>query len=287
MKKLLIIQTDEAYFLFETLQVLEKNTHAFKNFELTILVREKSLTEIMDKSVPLLRGITFQSDNLLLEKFDLSVNLSLNEESWNYHSRVNSHHKIGAYIQEGQIRVDDLWSTYLLTLKARAPFLTFHLQDVYRNILGLKGRISEKLNMREIKEIAIGTAASHLFPVSEQEIFIQTLSEKFPRIPLKDISEIDLVDEVSETLYIGPASLDALKFCEAGGKGIFLTSAFQGFNLIPYGSTHKILSSRGSQFKALPLLKYVENEITNHQHGVLPYSVYHIDNENIFGPSQW
>src|SRR5690606_12823774 len=125
----LIIQQDEAYFLFETLQVIEKNPHAFKNFELTLQVNEKSLTNVFDSTHPVIKGLTTDLESVRKSHYDISVNLSLTEASWQLHGEVSSSKKLGMYIQDGQLQVEDLWSSYLLTLKAKTPFLTFHLQD--------------------------------------------------------------------------------------------------------------------------------------------------------------
>lgn len=278
MKKLLIIQKDEAYFLFETIQVLEKNSITFKDFELTVLVDENSMRTVFDKSTPLVRGITTDAESIRHQHFDLSVNLSLNEESWKFHGDVNSNHKIGMHLKNEELVAEDLWSSYLLTLKARAPYLTFHLQDVYKNILGIKSFQLKDHSRVTVRQIAFGTAASHLFPVQEQENFLNELSLTYPGMPIKDISEIDLIDDVTATLYIGPATLAAIKFAAAGGRCLFITGAFQGFNLIPYSGQHIVLSSRGSVFRAAPLLKFTEDEIRERQHTECPYAIYTIDN---------
>lgn len=282
MKKLLLIQTDDAYFLFETLQVLEKNTAAFRNYELTVLVDGSSLKAVHDQSAPLIKGLT--SDLSVIKKtYDISVNLSLNESSWDLHGIVQSSTKVGVYRQNKEVIVKDLWSSYLLTLKARAPFLTFHLQDVYKNILGIKGRHLENAGQSPVKRIAVGTCSTSLFSAEEQEGFVHHLAAAFPRLSLADISEIDLVDNVSETLYIGPATLNALKFAEAGGRAILLTSSFQGFNLLPYSSRHVVVSAKGGTFKARELAETVKAEVVGEGKAPEAYCLYRIDHENVFG----
>jgi len=282
-KKLLIIQQDEAYFLFETLQVLEKHSSAFKDFELTLLVEEKSLKEVYDHSSPIITGISWNKDLVKSTHFDVSVNLSLNEESWDFHSEIASKTKIGPYRTAGQIYVKDLWSSYLMTLKAKAPFLTFHLHDVYKNILGIKSVQHKELKKTGIRQIALGATATHLFSADEQEALLHELSLSYPYIPLKDLSEIDLISDLSQTLYIGPATLQALKFCAAGGRGLFLSSSFQGFNLLPHGGGHLLVSSRHQKFKAAELLKMIEKAVRSERIIEAPYSIYQVEQENIFG----
>lgn len=284
MKKLLIIQEDEAYFLFETIQVLEKNQTALKEFETTILVDPESFKRVYDRSTPVLKGFIFNRDEVRKTDFDISVNLSLLEASWSFHGEINSKNKIGPYIFDGQTLVHDLWSTYLMTLKAKAPFLTFHLQDVYKNVLGIKEKKFSNAPRPVIHQFAFGMTGTHLFSADEQENFIQDLALNFPHIPIKDISEIDLITDVSHTLYIGPATLDALKFCEAGGRGIFLSSHFQGFNLLPYDEGHIFLSSEGKPIVAKTLMNIIEDLIqSNHVVRKTDYALYMTDHENIFG----
>jgi hypothetical protein len=282
-KKLLIIQQDEAYFLFETLLMLEKFQSQLRDFSLTVLVDDQAMKVVYDKSSPIINCLTTDADKIKQTSFDVSVNFSLNDKSALFHGDIDSSKKLGAYYKNNSLQVDDLWSTYLLTLKARAPFLTFHLRDIYRNILGLKYIFPKKFQYSPIKQIALGTTNPNLFSSKEQESLIYELALSYPHFPLKDISEIDLIEDVSGTLYIGPANLEALKFCEAGGKGIFLSSAFQGFNLLPYSGNHKVLSTKGGSFKASDLLEFVEKEIANQNNLESTYSVYTYDDEMIHG----
>lgn len=284
MKKLLIIQKDEAYFLLETLQVVERYFEAFKDFELTFLADKNAYDLAFEKDVPLIRGITFDDQKVLNNSFDLSINLSLNESSWELHGNVRSLTKLGPHLNEGRLIVKDLWSSYLLTLKARAPFLTFHLQDVYKNIMGIRGlkKYSKYIN-RGISQIVIGMASTKLFSSTEQEAFIHEMAASFPQFPLKDLSEIDVVSDLSTTLYIGPASLTALKLCEAGARGIFISSGFQGFNLLPYTENNLFISSKGEEYKAKELFSVVEREILGKRVLDTPYSAYRVDHDEAAG----
>lgn len=283
MKKLLIIQQDEAYFLFETIQVLEKFQSQLKDFEVTVLVDEKAMRTVYDRSAPILSGFTSDKSSVTNKSWDVSVNFSLNDGSAHVHSEIQSGKKLGAYYKDNLLQVDDLWSTYLLTLRGKAPFLTFHLQDIFRNILGFKSSSPKKNVQSPIRHIAFGASATHLFSAEEQETLVHELSLSYPHFQLKDISEVDLIEDVSQTLYVGPATLESLKFCEAGGKGIFLSSAFQGFNLLPYSGQHIVLSSRTGSFRASTLLSFIEKEIAHQNHVESIYSVYTINHDTIQG----
>lgn len=284
MKKLLIIQQDEAYFLFETIQVLEKYQFNLKDFEITLLADEQALGIVYEHTSPVLNGIITDVQKALAGRYDISVNLSLKDSTWDIHGKIKSISKIGPHMHDGQLMVPDLWSSHLLTLKAKAPFLSFHLQDVYRNILGLRHNLKSETKTGTVRQVAFGMTSTSLFPATEQEAFIEHLTAHFPRLQIKDISEIDLISDVSNTLYIGPATLAALKFCEAGGRGIFLSSNFQGFNLLPYGEDHLFLSSRTKTFKARGLLALVANVIEGKETNTdTEYSIYRTDHENMFG----
>jgi hypothetical protein len=282
-KKLLIIQQDEAYFLFETIQVLEKYASYLKDFEPVLLVDPKAYSEVYKSASPLLTYITTDPKKIQTSSFDVSVNLSLRQESWQLHGEVNSQRKIGPFLDQGYLRVEDNWSSYFITLRASAPFLTFHLQDFYRNILGLKGIVRPADEYKPIRQFAYGATALKLFSANEQEKFIHELAKNHPLYPIRDITEIDLISDVSDALYIGPATLEALKFCEAGGRAIFLSSHFKGFNFVPYSEGHLLLSSRGGQFEAPTLLRFVEHHLRGELDLEIPYSLYAVDHENMFG----
>lgn len=283
MKKILIIQQDDGYFLFEALQTIEKNRQQLKDFDVTILVKESALKSVFDTINSLTNGITTDQELIKHQHFDISVNLSLSEESWDFHGLVSSQKKLGPYKIDGILKIDDLWSSYLLTLKSKTPFVTFHLQDIYKNIFGFKQINHHDSEKYPVKQIVLSPMNIHMFSAKEQEGFIYDLSISYPHIQLKDMSEVDLISDLTHSLYIGPASLESLKFCEAGGKGIFLTSIFQGFNLIPNFGQHKVLSSKGMMFESFHLMNFIENEISGKAQLNCPYSIYTIDHKTVFG----
>ena len=283
LKKLLIIQKDGPYFLFETLQVLERFHSSLKDFEITVHANTNDIKAISNEITPMMKGLTSDASIIQGMEFDLSANLSMDESSWDLHATIKSTHKIGPYRTGGELILNDLWSTYLLTLKARAPFMTFHLQDIYKNILGIRSCQAEVSPQGHFNQIIYGMSSPNLFSPAEQESFLARLTKECPGTILKDVSEIDLIEDVSRTLYIGPATLEALKFCEAGGRGIFLTSTFQGFNLLPSRGKHLLISSRGEQFHANPLLKLIDYEIQDKTRIDCPYSVYSFDHESFNG----
>lgn len=270
MRKILLLQLDGPYFLYETLRVLEKNALALKDFEVTLLADPKSYEGLAKKSLPALKGITTTPSDVLHENFEMSFNLSLDESSWELHSKVSSQKKHGPYYVGPQLMVPDLWSTFLLTLKSRSPFLTFHLQDIYRNILGINAIQKVAQPKTLYKSLVFGFFNTNFISAAEQEKLIHTLHDKFPLTRIQDISEIDLVEDLSDVLYLGPASLDALRVCEAGAKGVFVAEHFSGFNLLPSGPGHLQISSLGTRPTADQLVGVLESILKNEDLSVVP-----------------
>jgi len=272
---------DEAYFLFETLVMLDRYRDSFKNFEISLLVNPISHSQIKDGSEPIIAGITTNIENVLASEFDISVNLSMTETSWAIHNQINSAQKLGPYLKNDQLHVPDAWSSFLLTLKARAPFLTFHIQDIYKNILGVKRVSFPVKEAKNYQQIVIGFCNTNFFAATEQEKLINLIHEQYPYLKIRDISEIDPISNLSQILYLGPATIGAL---EDGATGIFLSSQFQGFNLLPFNEGHLVVSSRNSQITAEKLFPLITTQLQHKEIPTnFPYSVYQIDEENLFG----
>jgi hypothetical protein len=277
LKKLLIIQTDSAYFLFETLNVLSQHPSAISQFETTILVDSKSYQAIKCSEFESIKGLVFSESDVINQKFDLSINLSLNELSWDLHGQIKAQNKLGVSRQQGQTLVLDLWSTFFMTIKANVPFLAFHLQDIYKHILGIKKASLPSATDTQFKTIVLGYMNPQHFKAGEQEEFINGLTRRFRFAKIKDVSEVSPVDG-KESLYIGPASLDALRFRPA--RSIILTSQFQGFNLLPKEQGTVVISSRGENFKANQLLDHVEKILQQEKVSDSLYSIYTVDSVN-------
>ena len=264
--------------------MLDRNRELFNEFEITLLVDPNSLTQFKDGSAPLLGGITTDLSSVIDIEFDLSVNLSMNETSWPIHEKIKSKKRIGPYEKEKQLFLADAWSSYLLTLKARAPFLTFHLQDIYKNILGIKKVASFQKTSKNFQYVVIGLSNTDIFSSLEQEKMVNLILSQQPHLKIRDISEIDPISNLSQVLYIGPGNFPAIKICEAGAHGIFLTSHFQGFNLLPHNQGHLLISSKNTHFNAEKLIPIINSQI---HHKEVPqnsnYAIYITEDENIFG----
>ena len=284
MKKLLIIQQDEAYFLFETFLVLERFRDALKEFSIHVIVSQKSLAQIQDGSCALPARIVTDKNEILNESFDVCANLSLSESSWTLMNEIKAERKIGTFSQEGQLHVTDAWSAFLLTHKAGSPFLTFHLQEIYKNILGIKQISQIDREKRSYNKIVFSLCNTAFFPAIEQEKLIKLVHVHHPQVKICDVSEIDPVSDLSHILYVGPASLEALKICEGGATGLFLSNQFQGFNLLPFKDGHFFISSINKALQADDLIRFIDNYIyKNDRQEHFPFAIYQISEENLFG----
>lgn len=264
--------------------MLEKYRDLLKDFALTLLANPEALSKLPEDSRPLIVGITTDQKSILAAEFDLSVNLSMNEVAWSFQNAVKASQKLGPQLNGDQLIVPDPWSSYLLTLKARAPFITFQLQDLYKNILGIKRLPQPRREKKKYQQIAMSMCSTKLMSGTEQEKLINLIHSHHPTLKIKDISEIDMVSDLSTVLYVGPAHLDALRICENEATGIFLTSQFQGFNLMPSHEGHFLVSSRGLQLEAEKLISFIDAEILDRDMPVdFAYAAYQIDEENLFG----
>ncbi len=264
--------------------MLSRFREALKDFQITCLVDEKSLGQIQDGSCPLPHNIITKVSDIAHESFDMSVNLSMKEASWDIHGEIQSLHKIGALKVNEQVHVDDTWSAFLLTLKGGAPFLTFHMQDIYKNILGIKTVPQMNQEKKTFNKIVFTLSNTNFFAAAEQEKLIKLIHTHHPTVKILDITEIDPVSDLSHILYVGPASVEALKICENGATGVFLCSQFQGFNLIPHRHGHFIVSSIQEKLMASDLIRFIDRYIYEYEmKESFPFAAYQIKEEHIFG----
>lgn len=283
-KKILIIQTDDMYFLHETLQVLSANSSDLSDFDLTLLVSPKSLEIMKSIGVYLPAGTTTDIKHILTTDYDLSFNLSLNEAAWQIHSEVKAAKKAGAYYLNNELIVNGPWSAWFLTFKGNTPFVTFHMRETYRQILGLKKRNSDPETPAVAKTIIVGMSSAEFFPKNEQEIFLSGLVRRFPGIQVLDESEVNAENDHSSSLYVGPASMKALVLSESGARAIYFGSRFQGLNLLPEREGTIFITTGGKKMDAQSLLGILEiilkeKEMKPAEH----LTIYRLSMENVFG----
>jgi hypothetical protein len=283
-KKLLIMQLDSTYFLEETFRVLERYQHSLKNFEITVLAAPAALKDCNENWTPLCKGVTDNIDEVLSIDFDLSFNLSLEEKSWEIYDKVQSRNKLGFLQKDNQLFVPDLWSTFLLTIKSGIPFLTFHLQDIYRNILGLKNVAYTTQSYEPIKELILGSFNENFLVPNEKDKFTWQFKLLHPHIGIRHVADVDLISDLSHSLYVGPATMEAIRLGESGVRCLFFSKNFNGFNLLPYSGSHYLISTRGYMLESSEMLQATSNFIsTGKLKSDSKYSNYELEHDPLFG----
>lgn len=283
-RRILIIQTDDVYFLHETLQVLAANSADLTGFEFTILAAPKSRDLLEKTGFPLPPGVTCDISKALTQEFDLSFNLSLNEAAWQIHSDVKSEKKAGPFYEGNELRVNGIWSAWFLTFKGNTPFVTFHMRELFRNILGLKKKKPQGETTYLARSLIVGMTSPEYFPKDEQEAFLSGLVRRFPGLQVLDESEVSTDQDHSHSLYVGPASMKALLLCETGARGIFFGSRFQGLNLLPEKEGTMLITTAGKKMDAQTLLEVLESILKERELKVPNHlSLYRLSLEQVSG----
>ncbi len=283
-QRILIIQSDDMYFLHETLQVLAANSRDLTDKEVTVLVSPKSL-DVMEKlGVPLPSGITTDVKKVLDTKFDMSFNLSLNEAAWQIHGDAQSEKKAGPFFRGNELVVHGTWSAWFLTFKGNTPFVTFHMREIFRQILGLKKRGIESESATHARTLIVGMTSPEFFPKDEQEAFLSGVVRRFPGLQVLDESEVSPDHDHTASLYVGPASMKSLALSESGARGIFIASRFQGLNLLPEKEGTLLVTTGGKKMDAQSLLSVMEIVLKDRQTFQSEHlNIYRLSMENVFG----
>ena len=254
MKKILIIQTDAPSFLHPTLSVIHRYLRELPDTEITLLMNAHSFEALKNQFPGFPHRVCFEEAEIMGEIFDSGVNLSLIESSWKLLECLDIRKRLGIYTQKEQIRVSDHWSTYLLTLKSPVPFLSFHLEEIYRNILGIGQAPEIKEEDFHLKRFVFALSPTALFPAGEQEALLNLLAKRFPGIPILDISETKVEDQEG-AFFIGPAGPEPLLVNYP--QNLLLQKKFQGSNLLPTNSTW-ILTTQVQSFTAARVMEALE-----------------------------
>ncbi len=258
MKKILIIQTDPTYFLEESLRTIETYQDLFVENELSILVDKFSYNNIPQESLPPLRNILINEEDVISKSFDVSINLATSTESFILQGKIKSPIKSGTQQIGDTIEHSDSWALFLYTLKGNPPFLSFHLKDIYRNILGFRGSLSQvKRNTKQFKKLIIGRFNSDFINDPLKQILTLEVRKKLEIPELISEDEIDYVDDHSSSLFLGPPCLNALRISALGGKIILLTKNFEGSNLIPYEEGNYLITSNHQEFEIAKLTNLI------------------------------
>ena len=249
MKKILITQTDSSYFLNETLSLLERHALSLRNSEVTIFCQQDAVEKLTHFGLPkskLVSDINLIAD----EEFDLWFNLSISNFDKNLLELINSPLKKGPFLS-----TDD-WSHFLLTIKEKSLYLNLHLQDIYAGVLGLPRMLINK-GHQKTKRIIFGHFQPQMMCFQELTNLTTNLKKSYPLIEFQTIDEVDYLESHQDSLYFGPATLEAIKLSESGAKCIFVGRYFTGMNLIPYQEECLYITTHGESINATRIEPFI------------------------------
>lgn len=251
MRKILITQTDSAYFLNETISLLERHALSLRDSDITIFCDSEAAQKLTQFDLTQSKLIT-DPQYIENEEYDLWFNLSIHQFNVDLSQTIKCTQKKGPYLS------DDDWSVYLSIIKEKSLYLNLHLQDIYAGVLGLPQLLTSKSN-RQTKKIIFGHFKPQTMSFQELTNLTTQLKKSYPFMTFLTIDEVDYLESHQDSLYFGPATLEAIKLCESGAKSIFVNKYFTGMNLIPYVEDCLYLTTHGeviSSSRVEPFIHY-------------------------------
>lgn len=249
MKKILITQTDSAYFLNETLSLLEKHALSLRDHDITIFCRGEEVERLTHFGLPNSKLVTQLAD-IQPENYDQWFNLSIIDFNHDLNQIIHCHQKKGPFLSQ------DDWSHYLLTIREKSIYLNLHLQDVYAGILGLPQLLMNK-SCHQTKRMVFGHFKPSTMTFQELTNLTTNLKRSYPLVEFLTIDEVDYLESHQDTLYFGPATLEAIKLSESGAMCLFVGKQFTGMNLIPYQEDHLYVTTHGESINSQRIEPFV------------------------------
>ncbi len=243
MKKILITQVDSCYFLNETFSLLERHILSLREAEITIFCRKESMDKLSAFGAFKNSLIITDMHEIADKQFDQWFNLSV----FNFDEHLVQ--VVHATIKKGPFLSRDDWSIYLETIREKSLYLNLHLQDIYAGVLGLPKTLVPS-RWGQTKKIVFGHFKPTFFSFQELTELTSNLKKSYPHLEFSSIDEVDYLESQENTLYFGPATIEAIKLCEAGSRCIFAASAFTGTNLLPYGEDHLYVTTHQEALQA-------------------------------------
>lgn len=267
MNKVLITQLDSSYFLNETLSLLERHILSLRDAEITLFCRKDTIEKLSSYGVMKNSTIVTEMHEIADKYFDQWFNLTVFNFDENLHHVVQSESKKGSFLSK------DDWSVYLETIREKSLYLNLHLQDIYAGVLGLPKTLVP-FRSKQPKRIVFGHFRPTFMSFQELTEITSDLKKSYPHLEFSSIDEIDYLESHAHTLYIGPATIEAIKLSEAGARCIFAASSFTGMNLMPYGDGHLYLTTHREPLQANRLEPIIHYAIA--QQISLPLSGYSV-----------
>ncbi len=267
MKKILITQLDSSYFVNETLSLLERHTLTLREMDITILCQKESIEKLSHFGLPESKIVT-DIQQIADESFDLWINLTIFNFNQTLIQLIDSPLKKGPWLSS------DDWSVHLLMVKEKSLYLNLHLQDIYAGVLGLP-KVALPTNQQRIKKIILGHFKPQTMSFQELTSLISNLKRSYPYIHFQTVDEVDYLESHQDSLYFGPATIEAIKLCESGARSVFVSNYFTGMNLIPYKEDCLYVTTHGENINASRIEPFVHFALSSQ--GSLPqtgYSLY-------------
>ena len=272
MKKILFLQLDDAHFVIETKLFLNRYYHELSQFDL-YLCSINNQYQIQGPWKELLL------EELSEHEFEMTINLSLSEKSWEVARDIKTKNFVGTRLSENNsLQVVGNWSIYLLQLKGGAAFLPFHLQDIYKGIVGCKTLALS--TEKKWKDEVIYWQCPNFINQDVFLILIAQLKERYKNWefiqgkPQKD----------KPGFYVGPAGDEVSLWPDQNHRLMILKSHFEGLHFAPTGDHHWLVNphTNNSDYTELYqlMIQFFEQLPCQKVSG---WEVYQTRQENLFG----
>lgn len=272
LKKLLFIQLDGPHFATETKLFLKRYAHELIEYDLYLCSPQKT---------PTILGpwIEISVAEIPAYEFELVINLSLAEESWELCKTLSSKYFAGTrFVENDALQSVGNWSSYLLQVKGGISFLPFHLQDIYKSIVGCKSlTLSEE---KKWKDEVIYWQCPKFINEDVFRILIAQLKSRYKSWEF--IEGFPKSDKPG--FYMGPTQNQVSLWHDQNHRLMILKSHFEGMHLAPAGDNHWLVSphSTTSDFTELykVMIQFCEQLPCTDIEG---WEVYQTTQENMFG----
>lgn len=274
MKKLLFLQLDDAHFVLETKLFLKRYAHELSGYDLYLCTTQNQISDS-----PTYKIISLEE--IQNHQFEMIFNLSLNEKSWETAKDYSAKYFVGCrYTETENLQVMGHWSTYYLQLKGGTSFLPFHLQDIYKNIVGCKSlALSEE---KKWKDEVIYWQCPRFINKDVFFILIAQLKERY-----KNWEFIEGTPQENKPgFYLGPAGDQVSLWHDQNHRLFLLKANFEGLHYAPAGDNHWLVNPHQSNPDFTELYKLMIQFCEQLPcKDIKGWEVYQTTQENLFGTS--
>lgn len=196
-----------------------------------LVVQSKDISDYRKK----IKNILAELNNY---QFDEVVNLSFSKSSSYLCSLIKSKRRLGPYVLNHDIQVDDEWSRYIYSVALNGPLNTFPLVELYARILGRTSDINHKEKRKFNNKIIIHPFSSkkrkhwkankwieiiYRILKSNREIEVSLVGSKAEEADALTIQISPILDQFKGRVknYVGKTNLESL-YELVGQHGLFI-----------------------------------------------------------------